>query len=110
MRKRCFLEANDRYLLTGILEDKLTVNACKKTYDLKLRNLRRTYSMNHIMTTHTIRHGIMDQNQNIELDAAASTISSPNHFFPATVLYTTSYDTAGNTDFDFLVSVQQSLV
>ncbi|KAG8279776.1 hypothetical protein J6590_097456 [Homalodisca vitripennis] len=60
MWKRCFLEANDRYFLTGIQEDKLTVNACKKIYDPKLRNVRRKYSMNHNMTANNKSKAIWD--------------------------------------------------
>ncbi|KAG8295339.1 hypothetical protein J6590_082238 [Homalodisca vitripennis] len=58
--KRCSLKANDRYLLTGILEDKLTANACKKIYDLKLSNLRRMYSMNHIVIADNKSKAIWD--------------------------------------------------
>ncbi|XP_046683553.1 uncharacterized protein LOC124369570 [Homalodisca vitripennis] len=58
--KRRFLEANNQYLLSGGHGDKIRANTLKKSYDLKLKELRRTFNSNHISTSDNKSKAIWD--------------------------------------------------
>lgn len=58
--KRAFLDAHENYLRTGLNEYKLLSSELKRTYDLKLRDLRREHSSHHIINSSNKSKAVWD--------------------------------------------------